>query len=357
MKIAHVVSAFPDRVTGPRNSVTMLSKYLNLIEGVESRVYTDVADEMFSFNDEVVSPLKTIDVACFDVVVFSNVYNKNSAELARECRRKKVPYVISPRSSLIKSSLYKSWWKKLLFIYGYGFSYLKGSVAIHFLTEEERDFSVLKGQSSFVVGNIVLSGAIGNQEKQKIIGFLGRYDIRHKGLDVLLKGAALAKEDLKRSGWKIVLHGPDFNGGKSKLEMMLKLYGLDGVVTLNGALHGPEKNEFYDRVSVFVHTSRYEGQPQSVMEAMTRRCAILVTPGTNMGRIVKDSFCGEVVDFTPSSIANFLFSLSRDVFNIEDHQDRARAYSLERFSGPVVANDFLGELLKLLGNRTSLEAS
>lgn len=349
MKIAHVVSAFPDRVTGPRNSVTLLSKYLNMFPGVESDVFSDVSVGDFVFNDVLVQPSSMLCVGNYDAVVFSGIYNRTNVALSRECRRLSVPYLISPRSSLVRTSLQKSWWKKFFFLFCYGRTYLKGCAALHFLTEKERDHSYYGKRKSIVAGNIV-NVMPGKQTKKKIIGFLGRYDIGHKGLDVLMEGAGLARESLLEKGWALYMHGPDFKRGREQLERMLVKYNLEDVVVVGDALHGEEKHKFLDSISVFVHTSRYEGQPQAVMEAMRRGCAIMVTEGTNMGDIVRSANCGGVVLCDADSIALFFRTLPSDHADLSLMQKNAREYSEKNFNGEFVARNFFNQLLKVLDN-------
>lgn len=341
MRIAHVVTAYPDRVTGPRNSVTMLSKELAGLDNVESTVFSDVIDNAFEFNGVTVYPAHMLLVAMYDVVIFAGVYNKRFVGLARACRGGGVPYVVSPRSSLVKKSIHKSWWKKILFIYGYGYPYLRKASALHFLTQEERANSIMKDIKNFVVSNIVPACSSGGGRKEKIIGYVGRYDLHHKGLDVFLKAVALAKNNLARNGWRVILHGPDFKHGKAQLDSIVAKYELASIVSLNGSLHGQSKNDFLSKVSVFFHTSRYEGQPQAVMEAMIRGCAIMVTPGTNMGSIVHEAACGAQVCLEPRAIANFLSELPADLVELLPHQERARSYAECHFSEQIVISEFI----------------
>lgn len=57
MKIAHLAQIDKDNFTGPRNSVTMLSCYLNELSGVQADVFTSENVTPFKFNNVYVHPL------------------------------------------------------------------------------------------------------------------------------------------------------------------------------------------------------------------------------------------------------------------------------------------------------------
>jgi glycosyltransferase involved in cell wall biosynthesis len=57
------------------------------------------------------------------------------------------------------------------------------------------------------------------------------------------------------------------------------------------------------RASLFVHTSRWDGLPFSVLEALAAGRPVLVTPGTNTSEYVRSAAAGEVVEADAASIA------------------------------------------------------
>jgi glycosyltransferase involved in cell wall biosynthesis len=59
---------------------------------------------------------------------------------------------------------------------------------------------------------------------------------------------------------------------------------------------GREKEALLDSAFVFVHTSRWEGMPFAVIEALATGCPVLVTPATNLGDYVEGFGAGVVVD-------------------------------------------------------------
>jgi glycosyltransferase involved in cell wall biosynthesis len=82
----------------------------------------------------------------------------------------------------------------------------------------------------------------------------------------------------------------------------------------------------------FVHTSRWEGLPFSVLEALAVGRPVIVTPETNLAHLVGQYRSGFVVDATPESIAEGIDALLRASPNeYRSMQERARALARENF--------------------------
>ena len=58
--------------------------------------------------------------------------------------------------------------------------------------------------------------------------------------------------------------------------------GIDKIVSINGPVFDNEKKEVLLNASFFIHTSRFEGMPMSVLEALSYGIPCLVTQGSNM---------------------------------------------------------------------------
>jgi glycosyltransferase involved in cell wall biosynthesis len=96
----------------------------------------------------------------------------------------------------------------------------------------------------------------------RVLLFIGRLDPQQKGLDVLI--SALADSD-PRLG--LVLVGPSFRGSRERLAELARQVGVDGRVEFPGPIFGTEKLDVLSGADVFVHPSRWEGLPFSVLEA------------------------------------------------------------------------------------------
>jgi glycosyltransferase involved in cell wall biosynthesis len=207
-----------------------------------------------------------------------------------------------------------------------------------------------------VVPNAVDLPAVGAVPTDRMMGpsrrivFLGRLAIESKGLDVLLKGYASYVRHQRDIDTELIVAGPDFRSGRDELEALAASLFESGHVRFTGPLFGPDKEALLRSAYVFVHTSRWEGMPFAVLEALAMGCPVLVTPATNLGEHVQEFGAGVVVDGSTQSVAEGLRRL------LEIPADRyemlcsaARRLASARFTWPIVAEQLTSEYDKILG--------
>lgn len=97
---------------------------------------------------------------------------------------------------------------------------------------------------------------------------MGRLDPQ-KGFDLLLR--AFARSQLAREGWRLTIlgEGPE----RRLLEQMATELGLNGSVDLPGVVRDPESH--MRRGAIFALSSRYEGFPNALLEAMGMGMAVV----------------------------------------------------------------------------------
>lgn len=375
LRIALVAPITAHAITGPRNSVTKLALALNQRPQCSAQVFSTRSDGPFSFNDTQVSPVAAASWQAFDCVVLSGVWLPEYIRLAKTLTQLQIPYVISPRSSLMYSQFKHSWHKKLAFLAGGGWRLLQRARAMHFLTADELQHSALASKG-FVSSNMLDPASLQkaarvveaestlrmdaqqpslertseheSNSQMKIFGFLGRYTIAHKGLDYLVDAVALVANDMREAGWVVQLRGSDNRHERSTLAAQIAAHQLDDIIELGDALAGTATSEFLQRVDVFVHTSRYEGQPQAVMEAMAHGCAVLVTPGANMTQAVTEGDFGYLAELSAKSIAEQLRACMADATRVTRYQNNAAAYAMKHYDAATVAAEFEQALRKRL---------
>jgi glycosyltransferase involved in cell wall biosynthesis len=104
-----------------------------------------------------------------------------------------------------------------------------------------------------------------------------------KNQALLLRGLA----ELRRRGqpWELTLVGDGPHRGP--LEATARKLGLDGVVEFAGMVeHGPSLWEEYDRADVFALTSRSEGTPKVLLEAMARGLPVVASDVSGVPTVV-----------------------------------------------------------------------
>ncbi|MPW17418.1 glycosyltransferase [Paraburkholderia sp. CNPSo 3157] len=164
--------------------------------------------------------------------------------------------------------------------------------------------------------------------KRKVLLAAGRLS-KEKGFDVLI--AAFASIARPLSQWDLVIVGE--GSDRSALENQIESLGLEGRIFLAGRVGNV--SDWYERADLFVLSSRYEGLPMTLVEAMASGCAAvsydcdtgprdIITHGDN-GLLVRS-----VGD--PDELADALNALmSRDHVR-EQMASRATAVA-ETFSG------------------------
>lgn len=106
---------------------------------------------------------------------------------------------------------------------------------------------------------------------QKKFLAVGRFSPKHKGFDLLIQAFALFAQQNKDWQLDIVGDGPE----KDLLEHMITEHGLDKRIQLH-----PFTNEiqtFYSSASIYVLSSRWEGMPLVLVEAMSHGLPIIAS--------------------------------------------------------------------------------
>ncbi|NNM74080.1 glycosyltransferase [Enterovirga aerilata] len=109
-------------------------------------------------------------------------------------------------------------------------------------------------------------------------GYLGRYAIEHKGLDILLRGFARYRRQGGTGELELFGTGP----ARKEIADLARELDLGSCVRIGAALFGDGKARAFGRWDYFVQPSRYEGSPIGALEAALSGLPLLVTPGTGL---------------------------------------------------------------------------
>lgn len=141
-----------------------------------------------------------------------------------------------------------------------------------------------------------------------IFGYLGRFDLWKKGVDLLL----LAFDKYKCMGGKGILLLCGFVEGRNRLSAIISRlkWGADSI-RIVGPFYGKEKVDFLMSISMLCTPSRHEGIPRVIREALAMGRPVMVTPNTNMHDIVNKHRAGIVVEDNVKSIVSGLFKFEK----------------------------------------------
>ncbi len=278
-----------------------------------------------------------------DLVVFNSTYIPFHAAWAARLRRLKIPYILCPHGGMTRAAGRQRWLKKQLGNLAFFKRLVAGTEALHCLTHGEAEASAAWGKPTFVVGNGIRlppeSRLASPGRGQRLrLAFVGRLDPRHKGLDWLMEACRQVGPELRERGACVELWGPSVRGILPRLDAELRRQRLEDVVRLAGPVVGEAKASLLGEVDVFLHTSRWEGHPMAVLEALAYGLPCLLTPGTNLADEVAAAGAGWRVEPTPAGIAHGL----RQVMSAPREQLRqagvgARVLADREFRWPRIA--------------------
>lgn len=229
-----------------------------------------------------------------DIVVFHEAYRKEYLLLASELRNRKIPYVIIPHGELSLEAQKKKWLKKkvaniLLFN-----RFINNAVAIQALSQREMDTIQFKAPKFIGTNGIYIP------EKQKMefhtdrtdFVYIGRLDAYHKGLDLLIEAVEQGKDFLMKNHCSFYIYGPDYQGRLAHLETLINKHNVGDLVHLSHEVSGEEKERILLDADVFIQTSRFEGMPMGILEALSYGMPCLVTEGTTLKDIIENHSAG-----------------------------------------------------------------
>lgn len=123
--------------------------------------------------------------------------------------------------------------------------------------------------------------------------WIGRMHVEKKGLDLLIEGYAIASREGPLPC--LVVRGPDFRGGRATVEALIRQHGLEDQIIVGGVTRGDEKRRLFEACSLFLHPSRVEGMPLTILEALGAARPVAVSPGTNLTDAVRGAGAGFVM--------------------------------------------------------------
>ncbi|MFC6223335.1 glycosyltransferase family 4 protein [Hymenobacter artigasi] len=217
--------------------------------------------------------------------------------LARRLTALDIPYVLTPHGSYSPAARRKSWLTKLAYAFLFEGYLLRHSARVHCLGLSE--VTGVEHMSHTVRTSLMPYGFEPPQAVLPLfpaargrfrVGFCGRLDDNHKGLDCLLAGFAEFARLVPEAELWVIGDGPD-----RQLVADWAAEAPEGSVQLLGSRYGDEKIALLGQLDVFAHTSHYEGLPTAVLEAVALGIPCVVTEATNLGSYVREFGCGEVL--------------------------------------------------------------
>jgi glycosyltransferase involved in cell wall biosynthesis len=251
------------------------------------------------------------------------------------------PYVLTPNGGYNRmvingrNKIIKAVWLKY-----FELPYIKRAAKIHAVSPTEYNYLKTSYNKSveFIpngVSKILLKENIYTEGIHEDFVFIGRFEIYKKGLDLFLEGYKFLFDLYKENTPQIKLIGPDYKNGLSKIKLLIKRLGLHEKVEIIGPKFGEEKINYLKKAKIFIHTSRSEGMPFSVIEALALGIPVFITPGTNLAQYIQKYNAGWVVQPTPNDI----FEGLKNVLSSSENEVSEKSKNAQK----LVSQNFLWE--------------
>lgn len=360
MNILYITYLFNKKWAGPSysvpNQIYAQSKYDNVFwYNVNDFIKDKKVEEIECYTTIEYPSLKISDLPHPfnkpDLVIFEGFYFYRFYRISKECVKCRIPYIVIPRSSLTDSGQRSKFLKKRLGNFVFFNKFAKKATAIQYLTHQEFLDSTNKwNDEHLIIPNGITPKSIVKKEfnKNGLKGiFIGRLDIYQKGLDIFIEACAKLKDELDKNNCTIDIHGPDISGSKSKLEELIKTHKLQNILYVKDGIYDQEKENKQLNSDFFILTSRFEGHPMGLIEALSYGLPCLVTTGSNMANEVIKADAGWTADVSVDSIQSALKEVLNDKYNLHRKSQNALKLS-ELYNWNEIAKESHEKYIDLL---------
>lgn len=243
-----------------------------------------------------------------DLVIFHEVYRIEYIRIAKMLKNNDIPYIILPHGSLTEEAQKIKRFKKKVANFILFNNFIYNSLAIQCLSDREcyaTKFACRKFVSINGIDMPKRHKKIFNDKGIQIV-YIGRLDPHIKGIDLLLEAIRKESKFLREHNVKVELYGPNRNGYYNVIKSMIRDKNIENIVFLNHEIVGEEKESVLLTADIFVQTSRFEGMPMGILEALSYGLPCLVTEGTSLGNIIRKNDLGWTAGNDISSISKML---------------------------------------------------
>jgi glycosyltransferase involved in cell wall biosynthesis len=258
-----------------------------------------------------------------DVLDMQSMFTHLNHVARQAAARQRVPFVVTPRQALAPVYLQHKRWEKRVFLRLWERRLLRDASAVHALHEYEAQQIAKQAPTldkTFIIPNAC--GLAGRQQwpsadafrtqlalsaRTPLVLFMGRLHVL-KGLDLLCRAFVEVIRQVPDA--VLVLAGHDEGGSRL---VRAEAPGLleRGAIRLVGQLQGELKLSALRAAHVFTLTSRSEGIPNAVLEALSAGAPCVITEECHIPAVAERG-AGRVVKLDSPDIARALIELLKD---------------------------------------------
>ena len=269
-----------------------------------------------------------------DIVVFQEVNYIEYIKLYKKLLKKHIPYIIVPHGEITRTALKKKWLKKKIAYILLFNRFIKKAAAVQCLSQNEADESVI-AKKKFIVPNgmdLHEQKPIHTEREGMKLLYIGRLEFEIKGFDLMVNAVASIAEYMRENKITIDIYGPSSGDGKDVLASYISAHNVADIVTVNAPVFGKEKADVINNYDVFIQTSRSEGMPMGILEALSYGMPVIATQGTRLMEQIAEHNCGYPAGDDVADIANAIKQAFNDKASWLEKGNACRAFIKEEFS-------------------------
>lgn len=279
------------------------------------------------------------------LVHIQHIWSVSMHNIARDCRKRGIPYIISPRGSLTPWALELNRWKKKFGMWIYQASDLKNANCLHATAISELEDIRRLGfhnpvaviPNGIVTANYPLKTLKDRKtEKKRTLLFLSRIHPK-KGLPLLFEAWSQLPMEITEN-WQIVIAGEGNDVySLDNLKEQINTKYREIPVKIVGPQYGSEKLRCYHDADLFILPSHSENFGMVIAEAMCCGVPTITTTGTPW-EILRQEKCGWWVEPSVNGIKEALRqSMVLSDEELQNKGKKSRQIILDRFSVETVS--------------------
>lgn len=276
----------------------------------------------------------------FDLVQMQSLWDLEYRQVARICRRHRIPYIMTPRGMLEPWSLSQKKWKKKAAMLLYQRRDLNQAACIYTTSDLEADHIRaigIKAPCSIIPNGIDTSNYPCRQDPsivKKQVLFLSRIHPK-KGIEVLLEAWKRIIET--HPSWSLLIVGNGEEGYIQSLEEKVKELDLSDTVRISPPVFGEEKIALYQHSSLFVLPSYSENFGMVIAEALSCGVPVITTDNTPW-ELLNETKTGWCISLSEDNLVKTLEeALSMDADKLYEMGQKGSKEVYERFDYHSVA--------------------
>jgi len=297
-----------------------------------------VPNSLWHYHSAVASLLK---LSSPDIVHMHSVFIPQQALLGGLLRKAKIPYVVTPHGGFAPQILARGRLKKSIYSSLVERTRVRGASGISAVAQgEEREIRsyvpTFKGDIS-CIPNAVNPKSLKDvtwepdSETPKLV-FLGRFDIQHKGIDILV--------ELGRHLPEVELHLFGTEDPETRSELVRLKRRCPPNVCFHEAVFGSEKVRVLTAATLYIQASRWEAFGISIVEAMYIGLPCAVASTLHLAPLFEQHDLGLVFDPDPVRASKVIRKVLRDQQLLKRWSTRAKEFACNKFQPVAVAQGF-----------------